>query len=57
MVTEETFLPTTFVTDWTPIGYCKMFDFLFWLIFLVSFAASLTTMRSPNFLIGELKSR
>ena len=43
-VTEEILSPTTFVTKWTFIGYCKMSAF-FWLIFSVNSPPSLTTMR------------
>ena len=46
-VTEEILSPTTFVTEWTFIGYCKTSDF-FWLIFSVSSPPSLTTMRFPH---------
>ena len=37
MVTEEILSPKTFFTEWTSRGYCKTYDFFFWLIFLVSF--------------------
>ena len=58
MVTEEILLPTTFVTEWTYIGYCKASDFFFWLTFQVSSPPSLTTMRfshssSMNTSLGE----
>ena len=46
-VTEEILSPTTFVTKWTFIGYCKTSAF-FWLIFSVSSPPSLTTMRFPH---------
>ena len=46
-VTKEILLPTTFVTKWMFIGYCKMSAF-FWLIFSVSSPPSLTTMRFPH---------
>ena len=50
--------PTTFVTEWVSIDYCKTSDF-FWLIFSVSSPPSLTTMRFPlpTFLIDECRSR
>ena len=47
LVTEEILSPTTFVTEWTSIGYCKTSDF-FWLIFPVRSSPSLTTMRFPH---------
>ena len=47
LVTEEIFSPTTLVTEWTSIGYCKTSDF-FWLIFQVRSPPSLTTMRFPH---------
>ena len=47
LVTEEIFSPTTLVTEWTSIGYCKTSDF-FWLIFPVRSSPSLTTMRFPH---------
>ena len=34
IIIGEILLPTTFVTEWTSIGYCKTSDFFFWLIFL-----------------------
>ena len=49
MATEEILSPTTFLNECTSIGCCKMSDFFFWLIFLVSFPPSLTTMRFPDF--------
>ena len=57
LVTEEIFSPTTLVTEWTFIGYCKTSDF-FWLIFQVRSPPSLTTMRfshssSMNKSLGE----
>ena len=56
-VTEEILSPTTFVTKWTFIGYCKTSAF-FWLIFSVSSPPSLTTIRfshssSMNTSLGE----
>ena len=48
MVTEEIISPTTFVTEWTSLGYCKRSDLFFWLMFLVSSPPSLTTMRFPQ---------
>ena len=58
-VTEEILSPTTFVTKWTFIGYCKTSVF-FLLIFSVSSPPSLTTMRFPhsslmNASLGESK--
>ena len=58
-VTEELLSPTTFVTKWTFIGYCKTSVF-FLLIFSVSSPPSLTTMRFPhsslmNASLGESK--
>ena len=47
LVTEEILSPTTFVTEWTSIGYCKTSDF-FWLIFPVRSSPSLTTLRFPH---------
>ena len=44
-VTEETLSPTTFLTEWTFIGYCKTSAFR--LIFSVSSPPSLTTMKFP----------
>ena len=42
MIIEEILSPATFVTDWTPVSYCKMSDFFFfWLKFLVSSLPSL----------------
>ena len=46
-VTEEILSPTTFVTKWAFIGYCKTSVF-FLLIFSVSSPPSLTTMRFPH---------
>ena len=46
-VTEEILSPTTFVTEWTCVGYCKPSDF-FWLVFIVSSLPSLITMRFPH---------
>ena len=46
-ITEEILSPTTFVIEWTFIGYCKTSD-IFWLIFSVSSPPSLTTMRFPH---------
>ena len=46
LVTEEIFSPTTLVTGWASISYCKTSDF-FWLIFQVSSPPSLSTMRFP----------
>ena len=48
MATEEILSPTTFITEWTSIDYCKTSDFFFWLIFLVSSPPSLTTVRLPH---------
>ena len=47
LVTEEILSPTTFVTEWTSIGYCKTSDF-FWLIFPIRSSPSLATMRFPH---------
>ena len=47
MVTEEKLSPTKFVTEWTFLGYCKTYDFI-WLIFLVSSPPSFATMRFPH---------
>ena len=60
LVTEEILSPTTFVTEWTSIGYCKTSDF-FWLIFPIRSSPSLTTMRfrhssSMNKSLGESSS-
>ena len=51
MVIEEIVLPTTFVTEWASIGYCKTSDFFFWLISVVSSPPLLTTMRFPHSLL------
>ena len=48
MFTEEILSPTVFFIEWTSIGYCKTSDFFFWLVFLVSFPPSLTTMTFPH---------
>ena len=48
MFTEEILSPTAFFIEWTSIDYCKTSDFFFWLIFLVSFPPSRTTMRFPH---------
>ena len=58
MVSEETLSPTAFATWWTFINNCETPDLFFWLIFLVSFQPSLTTMRfshssSINTNLGE----
>ena len=47
LVTEEILSPTTFVTEWTSIGYCKTSD-IFWLIFPIRSSPSYTTMRFPH---------
>ena len=45
MVIEEMRSPAEFVRQRTSIDYCKMFDFFFWLIVLLSSPPSLTSMR------------
>ena len=45
MVIEEMQSPAEFVRQRTSIDYCKMFDFFFWLVFLLSSPPSLTSMR------------
>ena len=37
MVIVEMLSSTSFATDWTCIGYCKISDLFFWLIFIVVF--------------------
>ena len=46
-VTEEILSPTTFVSKWTFIGYCKT-SAVFWLLFSAGSPPSLTTMRFPH---------
>ena len=46
LVTEEILSPTTFVTEWTSIRYCKTSG-LFWLIFPIRSSPSLATVRFP----------
>ena len=52
MVTEEILSPTTFVTEWTSIGYCKTPDF-----FLANISSTFFTIidhyEIPTFLIDE----
>ena len=46
LVTEEIFSPTTLITGWASLGYCKTSDF-FWVIFQARSPASFTTMIFP----------
>ena len=48
MITEEMLSRTTFVIEWTSVGYCEMSDSFFWLIFLVSSPPSLIATRFPH---------
>ena len=48
MATEQILLPKKIATEWISIGYCKTSDFFLWLMFLVSSAPSLATMRFPH---------
>ena len=57
LVTEEILSPTTFVTEWTSVGYCKTYEFFFWLIFLVRSAPIIDYYETLTFLIDEHKSR
>ena len=56
LVTEEILLPTTFVTKWTSIGYCKTSDF-----FLANISSTFFTIIDHyeilTFLIDEQESR
>ena len=56
LVTEEILLPTTFITKWTSIGYCKTSDF-----FLANISSTFFTIidhyEIPTFLIDEQESR
>ena len=56
LVTEEILSPTTFVTEWTSIGYCKTSDF-----FLANISITLFTIidqyEIPTFLNDEQESR
>ena len=56
LVTEEILSPTTFVTEWTSIGYCKTSDF-----FLANISSTFSTIidhyEIPTFLINEQEPR